>query len=145
MILQECFKKLGCDDLTLGTGSAMSIWPYFSRMSWIYHPRISKHTGYQCAISALHNVLISTIPDLSHTHLTKFSIKQMNSTWKNKHILDRPVIFLNQFLFPIEASSPKYYFWKHFAMEDSTWVLFPTITIILVNNNDLQSSVRRHC
>lgn len=83
-------------------------------MSWIYHPRISKHTGYQCAISALHNVLISTIPDLSHTHLTKFSIKQMNSTWKNKHILDRPVIFLNQFV-SYRSQQPKVLFLKAFC------------------------------
>ena len=46
MIPQECFKKLGCDFSTLGTESTMSIWPYFSILSRICHPRMSKHLGY---------------------------------------------------------------------------------------------------
>lgn len=63
----------------------------------------------------------------------------MNSTQKSKHILDRTVIFFNQFLcFLYKPAAQRYYFWKHFVMEDFTRVLFSVIVIIpVINNNDL--------
>lgn len=66
----------------------------------------------------------------------KFPIKQMNSTQKSKHILDRTVIFFNQFLcFLHKPAAQRYYFGKRFVMGDFTWVLFSIIIIILVINN----------
>lgn len=128
-------------------------WIHYVYMTLFFHfkpdlsPTYVQTFGLWCTILALLTALIpqaQTPP--TRIFLMRLSIKQMNSTQKSKHILYRTVVFLNQFLcFLHKPEAQRYYLWKHFVMEDFTWVLFSIIVIILViNNNDLQKSVRSH-
>lgn len=95
------------------------------------------------------HVLISRILYLSHRH---FPYEIFNQT--NEFNPEEQTHFGLKLSFLIslcvcnlhKPAAQRYYFWTHFVMEDFTWVLFSIIIIILViNNNDLYSSLRWHC
>lgn len=140
MIPQEYFKKCSQSWLILEKQGHIGIADSM--------PKVEQTFGLSMNYSKLSPVLIpqsQTSP--AHTFLMKLSIKQTNSSQESKHILGRTLLFLYPFLcFLYKPLAQRYYFWKHFVMEDFTWVPFSIIIIILViNNNDLYSSLRRHC
>lgn len=125
------------------------LWPCFIRISQNCHPNAFKHLGYQWNISWVYIVLISRILYLSHRH---FPYEIFNQT--NEFNPEEQTHFGLKLSFLIslcvcnlhKPAAQRYYFWTHFVMEDFTWVLFSIIIIILViNNNDLYSSLRWHC